>query len=76
MRIPIPRDGLVEAIAAQDQQTATSPSLQNFRAFDSAEGRIRGGQRDGTVLAYTTRIVGDNPVINITEIVSTYITPE
>ena len=76
MRIPLPIAGLVEAVAAQDQEVGGSFNLQNVRPFDISDERIRGGQRPGTALAYTTRIVGDFPIIAMVEIVSTYITPE
>lgn len=73
MRIPFPASGLVEGIPAQDQEVGSSFSLQNVRPFDITDERIRGGQRPGSVLAYTTRIVGDFPVIRMAQIVSTYI---
>ena len=75
MRIPFPSAGLVEAVAAQDQEVGGSFSLQNVRPFDITDERIRGGQRPGTALAYTTRIVGDYPVIFMCSVTSTYITP-
>lgn len=76
MRIEFPREGLNEFLAAQDQPAVTSFSLQNVRPFDVKDERIRGGQRPGTVLAYTTQIVGDFPIINMSEIVTTYIQAE
>ena len=76
MRIPFPVNGLVEAVAAQDQKVGGSFNIQNVRPFDISDERIRGGQRPGTSLAYTTRIVGDFPVIAMTSITTTYITPE
>lgn len=75
MRIGFPDQGLNEGLSAQDQPVRTSFNLQNIRPFDTGDERIRGGQRAGTVLAYTTRIVGDFPIISMVEIVSTYITP-
>ena len=75
MRIPSPSLGLVEGIPAQDQQVGTSFRLQNVRPFDITSERIRIGQRPGTSLAYTTRIVGDFPVIAMISITTTYITP-
>ncbi len=74
-RIPFPFNGLVEAVAAMDQAVGGSFSLQNVRLFDTTKERMRGGQRPGTSLAYTTRIVGDFPIIAMTEIVTTYIQP-
>ena len=76
MRIPFPTGGLNETVAVQDQPVTTSFLLQNVRTFDVTAERGRGGQRPGTVLAYTTRIVGDYPIIAMTSIVTTYITPE
>jgi len=76
MRIPFPYEGLNEGLPAQDQPVKTSFLMQNVRPFDISDERVRGGQRPGTVLAYTTRIVGDYPVIYMTSIVSTYIEPE
>ena len=76
MRIPFPSSGLHEGLPSQDQPVTTSFLLQNVRPFDVSDERIRGGQRPGTVLAYTTRIVGDYPIIAMTSIVTTYITPE
>ena len=75
MRIPFPTAGLREAVAVQDQEVGSSFSLQNVRPFDISDERTRGGQRPGTALAYTTRIVGDYPVIAMTSIISTYIEP-
>ena len=74
-RIPFPELGLVEAVASQDQAVGTAFSLQNVRPKDPKEERL-GGQRAGTALAYTTRIVGDYPVIDIGAITTTYIVPE
>ena len=76
MRVTFPLEGLAEGVAAQDQPVSTSFSLQNVRPFDVDAERIRGGQRPGTVKAYDTQIVGDNPVIQMTSIVTTYIQPE
>jgi hypothetical protein len=76
MRIVFPSGGLDESLANQDQAIGTSFSLQNVRPIDVSEERTRGGQRAGTVKAYTTQIVGSNPVIDIDGIVSTYIEPE
>ena len=76
MRIPFPLLGLAEGVPATEQPVRTSFSLQNVRPYDVADERVRGGQRPGTVLAYDTQIVGDNPVISIDAIVTTYIVPE
>ena len=75
MRVPFPVEGLSSGRATVEQELRTSFSMQNVRAFDVEDERIRGGQRPGTVLAYDTQVVGDFPVIDITEIVTTYIVP-
>lgn len=75
MRIPAPINGLDESIAVQDQPLTTSFSLQNVRPYDISDERTRIGQRPGTSLAYTTRIVGDFPIIAMASITTTYITP-
>lgn len=76
MRIRGPILGLDEGTPVQDQPPVTSPSLQNMRPFDTDKERSRVGQRPGTILAYSTRIVGDFPVIKMVQIVNTYISPE
>lgn len=77
MRVPFPYLGLDEGAAATEQPEGTSFSLQNVRPYDVTSERIRGGQRPGTTLAYTTQISGSaHPVLFITSIVTTYIEPE
>jgi hypothetical protein len=76
MKIPFPISGLSAGSPAAEQPLTTSFSLQNVRAFDVTDERLRGGQRDGTSLAYTTQIAGAFPVISIDAIVTTYIQPE
>ena len=73
-RVPFPRQGLDTSLPGGDQPVGTSPSLQNVRAFDIDKEKM-GGQRPGQVLAYTTRIVGDYPILRMVPIVTTYITP-
>ena len=75
MRIQFPLLGLVDGSPSSAQPMQTSPSLQNSRPYDISDEKIRGGQRAGTALAYTTRIVGDYPVIAMTQVTSTYIEP-
>jgi len=75
MRIPFPSEGLNEGLPAQDQPVGTSFSLNNVRPFDISDERVRGGQRPGTSLAFSTRIVGDYPIIKMVQIVCTYIEP-
>jgi hypothetical protein len=76
MRIPFPINGLSEGLPATEQPLRTSFSLQNVRPYDVTDERVRGGQRPGTVLAYTTRVVGDNPIIALAQVTTTYIEPE
>lgn len=76
MRIPFPINGLSEGLPATQQKLETSFSLQNVRPYDVTDERIRGGQRPGTVLAYTTRVVGNFPVIALAQVTTTYIEPE
>lgn len=75
LNVDFPTQGLNEGLPSKDQQVKTSFLLQNVRPFDVTAERIRGGQRPGTVKAYTTRIAGDFPVINMTSIITTYIVP-
>jgi hypothetical protein len=77
MRIPFPTEGLVQGMAACEQPAKTSFALQNVRPFDVTSERVRGGQRPGTVLAYTTQISGaSHPVLQMTSVTTTYIKPE
>lgn len=76
MRVSFPIGGLAEGLPSQDQEVGTSPVLQNVRAYDVEDERIRGGQRPGTTKAYSTQISGSYPIISMCEIVTTYIKPE
>ena len=73
MELQFPIGGLHEGVAAAKQPPLTSPSLSNTRPFDVAAGRFRGGKRPGLVKAYTTRVVGDHPIIAMITCASTYI---
>jgi len=75
MMLPFPSSGLHEGMAAEHQPPTTSPQLQNVRPFDVTEGRSRGGQRPGLVKAYTTQIGGEYPVLHVSQITTTYISP-
>ena len=75
MELQFPVGGLHEGVAAAKQPLSTSPSLNNIRPYDGSEDRYRGGQRPGLEKAYTTQVVGDNPVIGIISVATTYITP-
>ena len=73
MKVPFPVLGLHEGLPAAEQPIQTSFSLQNVRPYDVSDERVRGGQRPGTKLAYSTQIAGDFPVIAMVQITSTYI---
>jgi hypothetical protein len=79
MKIPFPVKGLVDGIPSGQQELQTSFSLNNTRAFDITKEKIRGGQRPGTILAYDTQIGTEGtptPVLFMTSIITTFITPE
>ena len=77
MKIPFPINGLVDGVPSSQQPLQTSMFLKNVRPFDVTKEQTRGGKRDGSVLAYDTQISGaSHPVLLITSIVTTYITPE
>jgi len=77
MRVPFPIAGLHRGLPAKDQPQQTSFDLVNVRPYDVTSERIRGGQRPGITKAYTTQISGaSHPVLYITAITTTYITPE
>ncbi len=75
MEIQFPFQGLHQGLAAEKQPPMTTPHAKNVRAFDVTEERGRGGQRPGFVKAYTTQIGGENPVLKIVTIATTYIEP-
>jgi hypothetical protein len=76
MEIQLPVDGLFEAGTYEQQPDTTSPNLMNVRAVDTEKNRKRLCKRPGFIQAYSTQIAGDHPVIAITQIATTYITPE
>lgn len=76
MKFLFPFKGLNEGLATEEQPPTTTPILQNVRATDVSEERIRGGQRPGLKKAYTTQVGSAHPVIAITTIATTYIEPE
>lgn len=76
MEVKFPIKGWNEGAALEGQPPLTSPSLRNVRPFDVEEERIRGGQRPGLSKASADRIVGNNPVVFLTQMAITYIEPE
>ena len=82
MRLPFPYKGLHEGVAAAEQPPATSPVLQNVRAFSAADEasseseQLSGGQRPGLEKAYTTQVGGTHPIIAMAVITTMYKEPE
>lgn len=77
MKISFPIEGLVEGLPSAEQPMRTSFSLSNVRPFDITSEKIRGGQRPGSSLAYTTQVSGaSHPVLQMVSIVTTYISPK
>jgi hypothetical protein len=70
MRLPnaiyFPVRGIFKGTVTDKQPGNTSPSMNNVRPDDTADGRLRGGQRPGLVKWDETR-VGDieQPVVAI-----------
>ena len=75
MDIKFPVNGLHEGVAAEDQPPLTTPSCRNVRPFDVEKDKYRGGQRPAIVLAYSTQVAGDHPIIGMCQIATTYIEP-
>ena len=76
MKVQFPIKGLVDGVPSSQQPIQTSVFLKNVRPYDVLKEQT-GGQRPGTILAYDTQISGEShPVLLMTNIVTTYITPE
>jgi hypothetical protein len=71
-----PVRGYNTSLSYATQIPLTSPIMSNCRIRDVAELRTRGGQRPGKVKAYDTQVGTDVPVIEMAQIIVTYITPE
>ena len=70
-----PIKGVSQFTAYNQQPELTSPFMQNVRIKGVAEQRARGGQRAGLKKWATTQVGGAYPIINLTQVVTTYITP-
>ncbi|MHC4625067.1 MAG: hypothetical protein ACYS4W_14330 [Planctomycetota bacterium] len=70
-----PLAGQSENLAFEQKPPFTSPVLMNMRAYDPDEQRARMGQRPGTEKAYSTQVGGAYPVVKITAVTNTFITP-
>lgn len=75
MEIPFPVMGLHEGGPYEKQPPGTTPACRNVRPFDVDKSRIRGGQRPALVKAFSTRVVGDHPIVGMVQIATTYIEP-
>ena len=75
IRIYFPLNGLSKVLSYGEQPPITSPLMMNVRLTDVAEERARGGQRPGLDKAYSTQVVGSHPIIKITSIAHTYMSP-
>lgn len=76
LRLYFPLKGYSRVLSYQDQPNITTPICMNVRMVDVAEERARGGQRPGLDKAYSTQIAGSYPVILMTSIATTYMSPE
>jgi len=64
--IRFPIKGIHKGAPVTAQPTGTSPRMNNMRAFDKDEGKVRGGQRPGLDKLYTDQInATDAPVVAI-----------
>lgn len=57
--MPWPVNGLVDAVAYENQPRGSSVDLQNVRAFDPGTGRSRGAQRAGLAKYSSARVADD-----------------
>ncbi|MBE3088317.1 MAG: hypothetical protein IMZ61_13870 [Planctomycetes bacterium] len=71
-----PLGGISENMAFEQKPPFTSPVMMNMRAYDPDEQRARMGQRPGTAKAYSTQVGGAYPIIKMTSITCTFVTPE
>ena len=70
--LKFPIRGINKSRLPDEQPEATSPGLNNMRAFDIADDRVRGGQRPGMAKRYTQKIInpalGTGPVVAMCEV--------
>lgn len=69
--VPFPVEGLEETRAFFRQRQGTSADMANVRGFDPKTDRARGGQRPGLAYFMSTQVVGDYPIQDINNLVTT-----
>ncbi len=71
-RLTFPVKGINKSRVPEDQPEMTSPDMNNVRAFDVLDERIRGGQRPGMAKRYSERvtniITGPGSIVAICEV--------
>jgi hypothetical protein len=71
MEIGFPLQGIDKGRATTEQPVQTSPDMLNVRPFDSADKRLRGGQRPGlNKWANGDQLGGGLPIVFITSVSS------
>lgn len=70
--LKFPIRGINKSRVPDEQPEATSPDMNNVRAFDVLDERVRGGQRPGMKKRYaewvTSAEVGTGPVVAMCEV--------
>lgn len=70
-RLKFPLKGINKSRVPEEQPEATSPDMNNVRAFDTLDERIRGGQRPGMKKRYSevvSPVALGGPVIAMCEV--------
>ncbi len=71
-KLKFPVGGINKSRLPDEQPEATSPDMNNVRAFDTLDDRIRGGQRPAMVKRYTERVtnaaLGTGPIVAMCEV--------
>ncbi len=76
LELYFPFKGISQNLAFKNQTPLTSPILLNVRLRDVAENRARGGQRPGMSKAFDEQVGGNQPVLKMIRVNTTYISPE
>ncbi|KKM66634.1 hypothetical protein LCGC14_1479230 [marine sediment metagenome] len=69
--LKFPIRGINKSRVPDEQPEATSPGLNNMRAFDIADDRVRGGQRPGMAKRYAevvSQFTLGGPVVAMCEV--------
>ena len=70
--LKFPVRGINKSRLPDEQPEATSPGLNNMRAFDIADDRVRGGQRMGMAKRFATVVskydAGGGPIVAMCEV--------